>query len=1637
MRLLSYFIVFMSVLMLMLSCGNSSKGKGKIDNPFADNPSRDVTVSSLTVHEGQMYISADENSTYTLHIPVTLAGSAGQIAPDLEIKAAGYDGIAQAPLTQSAPVTINSASKEITLPLNTAYAMPLADATALVFNYRFSWSDNELKGKLSLFNIMPRIQTQLLGSAKLLEGDKSRYRVLLTDRQAGDPIMNAPVTLTAKLGEEIIATATGTTDKYGSADIEISVPADLSGSTIVTASVQTRMGTQEVQGTVMCERFAKILLTTDKPVYQPGQTIFMRTLSLKVPHKKPLAEQDVTLELLDPKGTKVFKQTGKTSLHGIYGTSFKLAKLVTLGHYKLRATVGGEKPVFEEKEILVDHYVLPKFSIGFEADREFYLPGEQVAAKVSSIYFYGKPVSGGTVKISAKTFDIEYNEFQTIDGSLDENGAYAFSLKLPNYFTGSQLEQGNAFVQLDISITDNANHEQQTSKKLLVVQNPVRITLVPESGRILPGIKQKFFLLLSDAVGRPMAGICSLSTGTSTLEIPVPILGIAVFEYQPTGTETSFAVQYQPENGATITKEFNFTAAPAHSFVIISPLKSIFEAGDTLPFVILAANNPLIPDPALIPDRVYVDVIQNGQVRMMKTVDLEKGFAATDITLDETMTGPIELMAYFLTESGDIIRDKRTVFVRGAANIAVEMKADKEQYRPRDTANLTFSVKDKEGNPAPSALGLAIVDEAVFAITEMKPGLENTYFEIEAAIMNPDYAIYGISPSDITSKTPETEEEETALDERAGAFFSAEGDAAGHGLAIDNYKGVESQNRTKAAAALQKLLQEKILKDLIKKDWGTYDCTKISFTTEDLVAMFDSVENADLWGNKIVGELVKESYQALAKITSAGPDEIAKTDDDITLSITICNPGWDAAEDGNGAGGRADAVVSADVASQPDTGTPANDSDAGAPSTTNKVRDWFPETLYVNPEIITNEQGEAQVTLTMPDSITAWRVTMMASTLGGALGSNLGAIKVFQDFFIDIDFPEHLTQFDEVKVPVGIYNYLSVAQRITLTPEPADWYELIGGTSVEVELPANTVGGTYFPIKVKKIGEHALTIAANGSTLSDTVKRPIRVIPAGVAASSVKSDILAKDATVQLTIPDTAVEGSEELFVKIYPGLMSQAIEGLDSILQMPYGCFEQTSSATYPNVMVLSYLTKTGQITPEIELKARGFITQGYQSLLTFEVEGGGFEWFGEKPAHTVLTCYGLMEFVDMAKVHEVDPAVISRTASWLAAQQDSDGSLAPSSGGIPEGAINNFQNSTLRTTAYAVWALSRAEKESEAVNKGAGYLLANLDKAEDTYSRAIVAMALTAAGKGSNPAVAAFLQKLMDEAQTDGNGGVFWNAEEKTEFYSDGNNAKIETTALIGLLLLDQNAYPDLVSGILTWLSRNKDNFGNWSTTQGTVLALRLMVESLDKLAGDPAEATITVSANNGQTTTIDVDASNSDVLRLVDLTPFVAKGVNIINIGFIGTGSLQYSTVAQWYEPAQAAQAKGPIDITVAYDKTTLEIDDTVGVTVTMKNTSAQNLSVILASLGLPPGFDLISDKLDTELAKENSALQKYEATPRRLTLYVRHIPANGTVTFKYDLIARYPVKANTGESSVNPYYEPDRKTKKEGSTLTINE
>ena len=581
--------------------------------------------------------------------------------------------------------------------------------------------------------------------------------------------------------------------------------------------------------------------------------------------------------------------------------------------------------------------------------------------------------------------------------------------------------------------------------------------------------------------------------------------------------------------------------------------------------------------------------------------------------------------------------------MQATSELQIETVADRAEYRPGDTAKLQFRVRDSQGQPAPGALSLAAVDEAVFSVLPQRPGMEQTFFTLEQELLQPIYAIYPW-PADRDRDEPvearrQLERALFARTARGATFGPAEGlkqllpfldnnprvfevlnrpdwrQIAPDWLPkefyelVDGGDGLHSLSATTLPAKRQRVeVQRREGKELVNKLWGLFVVSSFivgllyflhhvfivlmmqqkPFTLIELLVVF-----------AILTVLIALMMPAVQQAREAARRTSAKNDLK-QLGLAVEN-----FKDAHG--------------KFPEPGK------TGENGPSSRVREWFPETLLWRPELITDDNGLATLELPLADSITTWRLTVSAVTTNGLLGGTQSSIRVFQPFFVDLNLPVSLTRGDEVTLQAVVYNYLDQPQTVSLELKDSEWFERLGDAVVSMELPAGAVRSVGFPIRVKRVGRHELQINAQGGELSDAIKKTIDVVSDGHPIDRIVNGILSQPAEIDLEVPANAIEGSSRAIVKIYPSTLSQLVEGLDGIFQRPSGCFEQTSSTTYPNVLALDYLRRTGVKAPAVEATARQYIHLGYQRLLTFEIAGGGFDWFGHAPANRTLTAYGL----------------------------------------------------------------------------------------------------------------------------------------------------------------------------------------------------------------------------------------------------------------------------------------------------------------------------------------------------------------------------------------------------------------------------
>jgi hypothetical protein len=444
--------------------------------------------------------------------------------------------------------------------------------------------------------------------------------------------------------------------------------------------------------------------------------------------------------------------------------------------------------------------------------------------------------------------------------------------------------------------------------------------------------------------------------------------------------------------------------------------------------------------------------------------------------------------------------------------------------------------------------------------------------------------------------------------------------------------------------------------------------------------------------------------------------------------------------------------------------------------------------------------------------------------------------------------------------------------------------------------------------------------------------------------------------------------------------------------------------------------MQSTGSANPELQIQAEKYVNTGYQRLLTFEADGGGFSLFGGGRARPFLSAYGLMLLNDMAGVYPVDQAIVDRTVNWLLAQQQANGSwrLGDSRAGM----------GALGPTAYVAWALIEAgHEDTREVAQAIAYIREEALQEKDAYSLALAANAL-AAYDPEHPTTRALMDLLYDARVQDGD-SVYWQMGDISFMGATGETGSVETTALAAHALLRARAHSDAVAGAMAYLVRGKDAWGTWRTTQATILSLKTLLLASEQQTRAEGPASLSISLNNELTQEITIDETNADVVHLVTFDRgFSPGGSSEVQIELEGGGNLMYQVATHYYLPWDQVPPTEPqeelLTIDVDYDRTALAVNDEVTVDVGVRLNEKGLVRMALIDLGVPPGFTVLTEDLSKLV--EEGRIARYELTGRQVIIYLEDFSFETPLYFSYRLRARFPMRAQTPPSLAYDYYNP---------------
>jgi uncharacterized protein YfaS (alpha-2-macroglobulin family) len=694
----------------------------------------------------------------------------------------------------------------------------------------------------------------------------------------------------------------------------------------------------------------------------------------------------------------------------------------------------------------------------------------------------------------------------------------------------------------------------------------------------------------------------------------------------------------------------------------------------------------------------------------------------------------------------------------------------------------------------------------------------------------------------------------------------------------------------------------------------------------------------------------------------------------------------------------------------------------------------FRETVYWNPAVETNASGDADVTFVTSDAITAFRASAEGFSAAGVAGGGQVTFQSKLPLTLDAHLPVEVTSGDVVRLPVTLSNETDEPLDASLTAQFGAAFKLASDPAAgTIHLRPRDKQSLIFPLEVVATdgnADVALKLVARG--LTDELKKTIRVVPRGFPVEASASGTARRGEPARAVFELAgALPGSIRASVTMYPSPVTAMTQGMAGMIREPGGCFEQTSSTNYPNIMILGYLNATSSdaagADPALVQKTQGVLDKGYKLLTGYETPEKGYEWFGHTPGHEALTAYGLMEFADMAKVYDVDPKMVERTAAWLMSRRDQQGGFQRSSQ-----ALDSFGRAGPATTnAYIMWALAEARRTA-GLTKELDVQKTLGGQTADPYLLALAANTnLVVAPKAADST--AMIKRLVAMQAKDGS---FTGAKE-TITMSGGESLTIETTALAVLALIKaspSSEYEAQIRAGVDWLNGKRGGYGAWGNTQATILGLKALTAYTEHARQMSAPGSATLVVNGKDAGTITFDKGRRDALVWNDLAGKLAAGKNTIELRLDSAAQLPF-TIAIEYRSAKPRSSPGTkVAVTTQLLKTQAKMGDGVTLRAHVENVTSAGVPMTLARVGLPGG--LVFQTWQLKELRDKGLIDFYETRPREVILYWRALPPSAKKDIDLNLLAAVPGTYEAPASSAYLYYTAEDKAWTPPVAITID-
>lgn len=460
------------------------------------------------------------------------------------------------------------------------------------------------------------------------------------------------------------------------------------------------------------------------------------------------------------------------------------------------------------------------------------------------------------------------------------------------------------------------------------------------------------------------------------------------------------------------------------------------------------------------------------------------------------------------------------------------------------------------------------------------------------------------------------------------------------------------------------------------------------------------------------------------------------------------------------------------------------------------VRRRFPDTALWEPALLTDEQGRAQVTVTLPDNLTTWRMVARALTADTRFGQATNDLIARRDIFLQPVLPAAFVVGDAGELLVRVQNAGPTALNATVTLRNAsnDLLQLAGPERQRVSVPPDDAVVLRWPVTARAPGSADLTFGLAGA---DSVQQIVTIDPVPVRDIVIDQGVVAPGESRTIRVPEAALaDGASTLLFDVQAD--APAIIGADlAQLARPH---YQNSEALVSSFLPALLAAREGWAPTAPDPMALAAPLQQLYRMQT--IDGGWGWWAGDRlgtPYPSAYVTHGLV--VARREGYAVDPAILERALRYLERSLLSS-ALDPEA---PEAWRADVRSYTLFVLA-------------EAGRSDAGQTLALYERRDrlGQYGKAYLLRALLALGDQRER-----VNVLADEvrrAALPNAAGVFWS---EREHAPDTMSSDVRSSAVVLGALQQHDPHDPLLPGAARALLALRTAEG-WAHSHDTAQAL-----------------------------------------------------------------------------------------------------------------------------------------------------------------------------------------------------------------------